>query len=245
MNEDKPLYNLEEEDESPENDDCLYSVEETERQQSGLSADEEDLPLAYGQWDIEDDDVQKRKRKTTSSYTLLLRVMFGPAVGWKELKRSRLTPDRMATRCFLPMTLLVALSGLVSMFYTVGTGMLEHIIRFVITFVSFFFGYFLLPVMARPFMEEKGRAALASPFGRNAMMICFVTLEMFDMLENIFPGFEPVIVFLPLWTIYLIHRLVPVMKIPQDRQAMSTIVLSALTIGLPALWNYLLTLVMP
>lgn len=233
MNEEKPLYQLE---------------------------DEEDLPLAYGQEDPEylyneeniddesedgDDGEDTASRRSLSPFSALLRVMFGPVTGWKALKRARLKPERVGAMCFIPMVTFAALSTLAAMAYGTEIGGLQLTIDVVVTFVSYFFGYFLLPLIAGPMMDQKGRKSLESPFGRNAMMLCFTTLAIFKIIGNLLPIFEPVIVFLPLWTIYMIHRLVPVMQIGKDHWARATVVLSVLVVGLPAAWDYLLSLLLP
>lgn len=247
MNEDKPLYQIEDdEDFLLDNGNRQIDSDDTTQPGDRFYVDEEELPMAFGQPSDENgDDEEEDKLQTDSPYLLLLKVMFGPVEGWKELKRAKLSPDRMAGICFLPVTLIAALSCLASRYYTLGAGMVEHVIEVVVTFVSFFFGYFLLPLIAKPFLGDKGRAALASPFGRNAMMISFVTLAIFKILDNLLPSFEPVIVFLPLWTIYMIHRLVPVMKIPKERWASTTILLSILVIGLPSAWTWLFSIILP
>lgn len=233
MNEEKPLYQLE---------------------------DEDDLPLAYGQenpeyiyneenidddGEVEDTDQVSSSRQSLSPFSALLRVMFGPVTGWKALKRARLKPERMGAVCFVPMVSFAALSTFAAMFYDPESSGLQLTIDTVVTFASYFFGYFLLPLLAAPMLDEKGRKNLDSPFGRNAMMLCFTTLAIFRIIGNVLPVFGPVTVFLPLWTIYMIHRLVPVMQVRKEHWAKATVILSLLVVGLPAAWDYLLSLLLP
>ncbi len=237
MNDDKPLYQLEDEEDLP----YAYGQEDP-----NASDDEESIysdELADGEAEPDDDDA--KARKLLSPFSALLRVMFGPVPGWKALKRSRLKPERMGAECFVPMITLAALSELAIRFYDPDVSVMQQVINVIVTFVSYFFGYFMLPLLAAPVLDATARKGLESPFGRNAMMLCFTTLAMFTLISNVFPIFEPVTVFLPLWTIYMIHRLVPVMKVPKDRWAITTVVLAVLVVGLPSVWTWLLSLILP
>lgn len=234
MNEDKPLYQLEDEEDLP----YAYGQEAPHASDDEENIDDEEL-------NNDENSLEAKARKSLSPYSALLRVMFGPVSGWKALKRSRISSERMGAVCFLPMITLAAMSELAIGLYDPEMSVLQQVINVIVTFVAYFFGYFMLPLVAVPMLGRTARKGLESSFGRNAMMLCFTTLALFRLISNILPIFEPVTVFLPLWTFYMVHRLVPVMKIPRDRWAITTLILAVLVVGLPAAWTWLLSLILP
>lgn len=222
-----------------ENDKPLYEI-----------IDEDELPYAYGQDDPDrpadhDVDGSEKEKSSPSRISLLWRVMLGPATGWKDLKRASLKKEAVASVYFYPLCVGAALSQFVDLIYEANQSVLKLIVSALVIFVSYIFSYIVLPILGRPFLCAEANKTLETNFGRNALMVLFSTLALFKVAYNAIPFMEPVLVFLPLWTIYLIHRLVPVMRVPKEKWGTATVILSVLTIGLPMFWQWLFDMLLP
>ena len=137
------------------------------------------------------------------------------------------------------------LSQYVDLIYEAHQSVLKLIVSALVIFVSYIFSYIVFPILGRPFLCAEANKTLETNFGRNALMVLFSTLALFKVAYNAIPFMEPVLVFLPLWTIYLIHRLVPVMRVPKEKWGTTTVILSVLTIGLPMFWQWLFDMLLP
>lgn len=263
------LYNLEEEDTATDDvcrcDKAPDSPELRADNDKSRVFSEDEMPYAYGHGVNEDDDdhddddeessegendgdgkkKQGKRGDDKSAWRLLFSVMIGPTTGWKALKQSRLSPAAFATQCFVPLAALAGLSEFLTLFFTIDTGVTSAVTNCIVVFLSYFFSYFLVPLLGRPFTDAKVTAALQTPFGKKSVETALSTLSLFKILSNLIPGLEPVIVFLPLWTIYIIYKLVPMLRAPKDKRAMTTVVLCILILGLPMGWDWLLGLMLP
>lgn len=222
-----------------ENDKPLYEI-----------IDEDELPYAYGQEDPDqpsdhDGNVSEKEKGGPSRISLLWRVMLGPATGWKDLKRASLKKEAVASVYFYPLCAAAALSQFVDLIYEAHQSVLKLIVSALVIFVSYIFSYIVFPILGRPSLCAEANKTLETNFGRNALMVLFSTLALFKVAYNAIPFMEPVLVFLPLWTIYLIHRLVPVMRVPKEKWGTTTVILSVLTIGLPMFWQWLFDMLLP
>lgn len=235
---DNSLYNIEEED-----TDTLYSIEEPEEKHTHPVMDEEDLPYAYGRGDEEEVEADCKK-SNPNPMSLIFKVMFGPMMGWKALKRAKIKPEKMGSMSFYPMCALAALSEFANLFFEANQTIRTVLVSALITFIAYFFSFFILPVLGKPFLCKEANESLASDFGKNMLMTLFTTLAMFKIAFNLLPGFDAVVVFLPLWTIYLINRAMSAMRVPKAREAMTTVILSILAIGLPTAFKWLLEMLL-
>lgn len=231
-----------------ENNDMIYNVgddmddaDELDNQadadgsDTGLryDSDEDDLPYAYGRCEDPDETDASAREKSVSVWRLLFGCMFWPVTGWRDLKRARKSVDSVVISCFGPLCLLAALSPFAGMFYRGDESPATLAVRAIMLLLSYMFSYFLIPVVGRPFLGAKVSESLATQFGKNALLTLLSTLVMFKLVSNLLPGLEPVLVFLPLWTIYMIYRLTPMLKAPKDRMMLVTVILSILVLGMP------------
>lgn len=232
---DRPLYQLE--DNTP-----LYSIEdapeaesEAESEAEGFDADEEEEtePEAEGH--------AHEAKKAPSPLRVLFKTMLTPVEGWKALKRAHFSTDTFAARCFYPLIALAAVADCSTLFYEANRTMADWAISGLATFVTFFFGYFTIIALGGWILPKKSRYFLSADIGRQFVMLCLSTLTMFSALIQLLPMLEPVLVFLPLWTIYLIFKGVRVLRIPTEVENSTTGYLCLLIIGIPILWHWLLT----
>lgn len=233
-----PLYSLEDEpdkandDRKPDNegdDDDPYSEDENE---DAVDEDEEEESTAQP--------VPKRPRPVGS----MLRTMFTPVEGWKFLKRARFSTDEFASRCFYPLIALAAISEIANVFYEANFTLADWAVEGLGTFMTFFFGYFTVILLGGIILPRQSRDILRKDIGRQFVMLAMSTLALFWIFINIMPMFEPVLVFLPLWTIYLVYKGVRILRVPKDAENSTTGLLCMLIIGAPLLWDWLLEYVL-
>lgn len=212
---DKSIYDLNDEIDSP-----LYSIEDED-------LDEEEAM---------DDDP---KKKNPSPLAILFKTMLTPVEGWKALKRAGFRTEEVAERCFYPLIALAAVTDVANMFYEAHYSFGNWAIDGLITFITFFFGYFTVLLFGGIILPKKSRDLMKSEIGRQFVMICMSTLAIFQSLINVIPMIEPVLVFLPIWTIYLIFKGVKILRVPKEVENSTIGYLCLLIIGAPILWNWL------
>ncbi len=90
-------------------------------------------------------------------------------------------------------------------------------------------------------LPSKSRDIIKKDIGKQFVMLAMSSLAIFWIFIQIMPMLEPVLVFLPLWTIYLIYKGVRILRVPEEVENSTTGLLCMLIIGIPVLWNWVLT----
>lgn len=242
---DKPLYAIED-DEKP-----LYEIEDSlsPRPEGEYCADDEEED-ADEEEEEEDEDMDEEQlteesvvseKKNPSPVRLLFKTMFTPVEGWKALKRARLKTEEFASRCFYPLIALAAISEVSKVFYEANVSVSDWAVDGLITFMTFFFGYFTVLLAGGFMLPPKSRDIIKKDIGKQFVMLAMSSLAIFWIFIQIMPMLEPVLVFLPLWTIYLIYKGVRILRVPEEVENSTTGLLCMLIIGIPVLWNWVLT----
>lgn len=232
---DKPLYSLDDE-EAP-----LYNLDENDDPGSGQPEDdpEDDYPEDDDEEEEEEESVVEEEDKRPSPVKILFKTMFTPVEGWKALKRAGFKTDEFASRCFYPILALAAISDVASMFYEANVTFADWAMQGLSTFIMFFFGYFTVLFLGGFILPKRSRGILKKEIGKQFVMLSMSTLALFWILIQLLPMLEPVLVFLPLWTIYLVFKGVKILRVPDDVKASTVGLLCMLIIGMPLLWNWL------
>ncbi len=172
-----------------------------------------------------------------SPFKVMLDIMAGPVQGWKTMRRQRYTPQEVLSRLLYPLTAGAAASQLANLFYDANASIAGVVIGAVVTFIAFFFGYFTVVGVARSLMRKDSGEWVETPFGKEYVAFSMSTLALFTIFLTLLPMLEPVIVFLPLWTIYIVCRGVRFLRVPSDGETRVSIIMSVLIVGTPmAYW---------
>lgn len=222
---DKPLYNIDDEADRP-----LYSIEEDSDIESDIDEDDDNDGSP---------DPEPEQPKRLSPLQVLFKTMLTPVEGWKALRRARFKSDEVASRCFYPLIALAAVSDVAAMFYEAHVTFTDWAIDGLITFITFFFGYFTVLLVGGVILPRKSRFIVKEEVGKQLVMISMSTLALFWVFIQLLPMIEPVLVFLPLWTIYLIYKGVRVYRVKDEAVNSTTGLLCMLVIGAPLFWNWL------
>lgn len=247
MKEDRPLYNIEEDDQT-EDSNSLYKINDDDDSCDDREEmiTEDDLPYAFGHNPEGEDDVviddssQGKSKVSKNPWGLLFKVMFSPATGWRDLKKSKITAEVMGSVCFYPLCAIAAASQFIRMIYEANLTIEGVLIQALIVFMSLFLSNFTIPVFARPLLPKKVRESMEGAFGKVAVTALLCTMAIFEVLPMTMPPLEPVFFFMPLWTIYLVTRLPKFLGAPKEGSSMTSTVISVLVIGMPFLWRIIL-----
>jgi hypothetical protein len=238
---DKPLYAIED-DEKP-----LYEIEDSlsPRPEEEYCIDDEEEDEEEEDEDMDEEQPTEEsvvsEKKNPSPVRLLFKTMFTPVEGWKALKRARLKTEEFASRCFYPLIALAAISEVSKIFYEANVSVSDWAVDGLITFMTFFFGYFSVLLAGGFMLPSKSRDIIKKDIGKQFVMLAMSSLAIFWIFIQIMPMLEPVLVFLPLWTIYLIYKGVRILRVPEEVENSTTGLLCMLIIGIPVLWNWVLT----
>lgn len=248
-----PLFNLEEDD-----SDNLYRLpddfDSDDEEESAHERDEENIShhsLRNNSEDDEEDgeeddeenedEEDEEKEKKGSPFALMFKILSTPVEGWKELKRRRYTPEQIASGMFFPTIAIAAISEFAAKIYTT-VGLNECLMNALKAFISFFFGYFTVLLISGVILPKASKKAMKESIGRIFVMVNMSTLALFFSTLNLFPMIDAVLVFLPIWTIYLIYKGVRILRVPEGVETRTKILLAFLIIGCPFLWSYLMDL---
>lgn len=180
-----------------------------------------------------------------SPLRLLVSVMLSPVEGWKGLRRSKIRPEEMEHKAFYPMLALTAVSKFFAFFYGGGTGLESVLVSAVVAFVTLFFSYYIIVALGGLIPGQDGARPMDTSFGKNFILVCLSSLAVFGAIESALPMLGPVTVFLPLWTIYLISRGVRMLRVASSRRMSSVVMLSVMTVGIPAGLRWVFFRIMP
>lgn len=238
----KPLYS------GFEDDPTLYTLPDDDRDpKDAYDPDEEflyDEDSSDDDTDSDDDTGLKSEtevKKAPVPLGILLRSMLTPVEGLKALKRARFKTEEFASKCFYPLIALAAVSDISGLFYKANFSIADWMMTGFTTFITFFFSYFTILLAGVFVLPRKSRPLLKKDIGKQFVMLALSTLAIFWTVIQLVPMLEPVLVFLPLWTIYLIYKGVRVIRVPSEVENSTTGFLCMLIIGAPILWNWLLS----
>ena len=211
-------------DEEPSIDE--YNLEEEE----DVAADEEEKPR---------EEKPRKKPKRYAPLTAVLRLLLRPVEGWKSILRARYSTAEFMGGCFYPLTGLAGLSCLADLIYnpdaTVGATMTLTVVTFMSLLIAYFATVLVIELAMRPLKGTK----LSGHDGKIFIMSVISTLALYTTIWNLLPMMNPLTVFMPLYTVYLIMRGIRLLHVPREKETRTAIELSALTIGIPLLLFFL------
>lgn len=217
------IYTQERPDDHIEEEECYYSLEDENPGEEAL----------------------RQHKDTKVPFLLLLKLMATPVEGWKSIKRSGCTPQKFAWECFYPLVLQAAISQLATLFYEADVRISTEITLALTVFMTLLLGNFGTVLCCELFLPKSEKSKVSTPFGRVFVMAMVCTLALAVTLWNLLPPIEPLVIFLPIYTIYLIVKGVKYLRVPQQSANKVSIILSALVIGLPMILYTIFTELIP
>lgn len=211
---------------------------------------EDDSPRNFASYSLEEeeeaeDNNNRLSKKNKSSLGLLFKIMFNPVEGWKDLRRSGMKLEALQSGCFYPLLALLAISEFADFFYQVNVDLSQVVTKGVVIFVAFFFGYFSIPIILNWVLPKDMMEKFDSLFGKEYVMISLSTLAIFYMLTNLLPMLWPILIFLPIWTFYLMFKGVRFFKFAPRQEMKFFIYSSFAVVGVPLFIEWTLSSILP
>lgn len=224
------------------------SIEDNDRFYNLKEEDHEidNSPLNYAAYTEDDrDGSEEVSTKKHISIKALFHIMFNPVEGWKALRRSQLSVESLQSSCFYPLLSILAVSKFAVYFYNVNVNLSQVITEAVVAFVAYFFGYFCTLMTLPLFISKDASEKFEEKFGKQYIIIALSTLVLFSIVTDLLPMIWPILIFLPIWTLYLMFKAVRFFKLSEKEEIKFFIISSVMVIGYPLLIDWGLNSVMP
>lgn len=210
--------------------------------------DPDDSPYNFASIENQEEDeeqLNEEEDKKKHPFSLLLEVMFNPVQGWKRIRRLKLTAENMQSGCFYPLLAILALSKFSDYFYVAKANLSMVVSQAIVAFVSYFFGYFCVIIFMKNIFSKPVSDYMESNFGKIFIMLPMSTLVLFSIFTNLFPMLWPILIFLPLWTLYIMYKGIRFFKLGQSQVLKFTVLSCVSVIGFPELIDWLLNMILP
>lgn len=179
------------------------------------------------------------KKRDKSPILLLFGILSNPVDGWKQLKRAKLSVEKIAASLFYPALALAAVSEFTDLFYNSDRNFTDLISPAILTFMTFFFSYFTIMIVSDILLPSSCKGILKTDFGKECIMINISTLAMFYFLYRLIPFAGPVIGFLPLWTAYIGYKGAKILRVPDNKETYVCCVILILLLCSLLLWDFI------
>lgn len=201
-----------------------YSIEDDEKEQSSDNASRKGGDAGYTMWSI------------------VPRMMIMPTSGWEMAKRGGPAPEIATLRFMLPISLLSGGAEFLSLLYPTQFTATSLLAVAIITFFSYFLGYYLALVFAKIFLPGEVKGFPSSNYGRLVTMGGVSTLAIFHILYKAFPMFDFIIEFFPIWTVFLIFKGMQTADVVPEKRGFSIGVMCMVVICCPVIIEWVLSL---
>ena len=223
---------------SIDDNDNLYILEENEEEK-------DQTPLNYAAYSDdqleESEEMEEEKEgKERSAFGMLFRIMLTPVEGWKILRRNKMTVENFQSGCFYPLLALLALSKFAEFFYSVNVSLTQVVTQAVVAFVAFFFGYFCTNMLLGILLPKDMAAKFECEFGKKYLLVALSTLALFSIITNLIPMLWPILIFLPMWTLYLMFKGTRFFHFEQKQEMRFFVTSGAMAVGVPLFIEWIL-----
>lgn len=175
----------------------------------------------------------------------LVEIMINPTQGWKKFRRRKYSLEQVANATFYPFTGLAALSCFMRMVYDGMQTVASTLIAALGIFMSFFFGNFVSQAFMKVLLPKDCRYVADTIFMKQMTMLMLTTLAFFFTLNSLLPMLNPILVFLPIWTVYVITKGVRFLQPPQEKRMTVATIVCVCIIGSPMLISWLFDMITP
>lgn len=183
-------------------------------------------------------DPTDHKKKKTSPFLLLLSILMTGTAGWKELRRARMTPEKTAAGCLYPLAALAAVCKFADWFNKPEFNLSETLVGAASIFASFFFSYFAVIVICRLLFPYDTKQKTETPYFKQIVQYALSSLALFSIPSEILPILEPITVFLPIWTAFIVTKGIRFLMIPDQfhNRCMVTLIVTAIVTPYFFIW---------
>ncbi len=178
------------------------------------------------------------KRHAYKPMMMLFSILMTGTAGWKDLRRSRIKPEEAAAGCFYPLIALAAVCRFADWFYLPEFNLSATLISAASVFASFFFSYFAVLVVCKWIFPYVAKPKTESPFFKLMVQYALSSLALFWIPAELMPYLEPLTVFLPIWTAFIITKGIRFLRLPEKyvNRCMAMIVLTVIVMPYIFMW---------
>ena len=208
----------------------------------------DETPRNFASYSIDDDEEgesNETEEEKVSAIGLMFKLMFNPVEGWKYLRRSKIKPEALQGGCFYPLLALLAIGKFAEFFYSVNVELGQVVTQAVISFVAVFFGYFAVQMVLCWLLPKDMVKKFDTVFGKQYLIMSLSTLAFFSIFTDLLPMLWPILIFLPIWTFYIMFKGIRFFKFAQNQEMKFFVYSCAAVIGIPLLIDWVLNSVLP
>lgn len=199
----------------------------------------DDITLSTEEYINKPEEEKHENPKHQSPFMLLIDILFTGTAGWKRLRRARLTPEQTAAGCFYPILALVAICRFADWFYLPEFDLASTLVQAASIFASFFFSYFAAQVICKWFFPAEAKSKVDSPYFKLVVQYALASLAFFWIPAEVLPILEPITVFLPIWTVFIITKGVRFLRLPENHKNRCMVTIIVSTVLTPYLFAWL------
>ncbi|MDE6480371.1 MAG: hypothetical protein K2L45_08870 [Muribaculaceae bacterium] len=182
---------------------------------------------------------RKEHIKRYSPFLLLFSILMTGTAGWKDLRRARFKPEQTAAGCFYPLIAMASVCRFADWFYLPEFNLSITLINATSVFVSFFFSYFAVQVLCRWIFPMNAKSKTETSFFKLLVQYSLSSLALFWIPGELMPILEPLTVFLPIWTAFIITRGIRFLRLPEKSVNRCTAIIVLTVIVMPYLFLWL------
>lgn len=184
------------------------------------------------------DESQESPQRPYKPIMMLFGILMTGTAGWKDLRRSRLKPEQTAAGCFYPLIALASVCRFADWFYLPEFDLSSTLVSAASVFASFFFSYFAVQVVCRWLFPFTAKSKTETPFFKLMVQYALSSLALFWIPAELMPILEPLTVFLPIWTAFIITKGIRFLRLPEKslNRCMATIVLVVIVMPYIFIW---------
>lgn len=181
------------------------------------------------------DETELKNPKGKNPLILLFDILMTGTPGWRRLRKARLTPEQTAAGCLYPLASLAAICRFSDYIYAPEFILSDTLVSAVGIFISFFFSYFAVQVACRWLFPADLRSKTDLPYFRQLVQYALASLALFWIPAELLPVIQPVTVFLPIWTAFIITKGMHYLRIPDSRLTRCSVTVVLVTVCMPYL----------
>lgn len=178
-------------------------------------------------------------KRQVSAIVLLGEILLTGTAGWKQLRRARFTPEKAASGCLYPIIALGAACKFAGWFYQPEFNISATLIEAVTFFAAFFFAYFAVPVVCKCLFPSEAKQKTDTAYFKLVVQYSLASLALFCIPAEVLPILNPIAVFLPIWTVFIITKAVRFLRFSPSCQNRCLVTLALTTILLPYLFIWI------
>lgn len=190
---------------------------------------------------VEDSELTDREKKNGHSnpFGLLFEILLTGSSGWKSLRRSRLAVEQTAAGCFYPLVAFASVCRFCDWFYLPEFDLSVTLISAASVFASFFFSYFAVQIVCHWLFPIVAKSKAETPYFKMLIQYSLSSLALFWIPAEILPILEPLAVFLPIWTAFIITKGLRFLRIPSECQNRCMVTVIVVTIVTPYIFMWI------